>query len=85
MENSMNHPNQSPAALLREEDAARYICMSRSFLRQSRMTGVLKRGTPGPPYIRIGRCIRYQVKDLDSWIARHRKELLDPRGLATHA
>ncbi len=51
-----------------EEEAAQYITMSRSFLRQDRMNGVRKNRTPGPRYIRIGRAIRYLKEDLDEWL-----------------
>ncbi|QXE92449.1 helix-turn-helix domain-containing protein [Geomonas subterranea] len=52
-----------------EAEAADYIAMSRSFLRQSRMNGDLKGRVPGPRYIRIGRrAIRYLREDLDAWL-----------------
>ncbi len=53
----------------REEEAAAYIGMSRSFLRQARMNGDRVGRTPGPPWIRIGsRAIRYLKEDLDGWL-----------------
>jgi predicted DNA-binding transcriptional regulator AlpA len=56
--------------LLTEQQAATYISMSRSFLRQSRMDGLRTNRTPGPAWIQIGsRSIRYRVEDLDEWIA----------------
>ena len=27
----------------------------------------------GPDYVRMGRAIRYEVKDLDAWMARHKQ------------
>jgi predicted DNA-binding transcriptional regulator AlpA len=55
--------------LLTEKQAAKYIGMSRSFLRQSRMDGNRNNRTPGPPWIQVGsRSIRYRVEDLDEWI-----------------
>jgi predicted DNA-binding transcriptional regulator AlpA len=53
---------------LSEADTAHYIGMSRPWLRLQRMRGT------GPTYIRIGRAIRYDVKDLDAWLAKHRVE-----------
>ena len=54
---------------LKEEEAAHYIGMSRSYLRQSRMTGALQNRTPPPKHIKIGkRTVRYLKDDLDSWL-----------------
>jgi predicted DNA-binding transcriptional regulator AlpA len=63
---------QTPHALnstttLREPDAAAYIGLSRAFLRAAR----LGRGTPGPAYVRIGRAVRYRVRDLDAFLEQH--------------
>ena len=46
--------------------------MSESWLRQGRMTGRLAGRTPPPPYIRIGRAIRYTTDDLDDWLDANR-------------
>lgn len=58
---------------LSESEAAEYIGMSRSFLRQARMDGHRQNRTPGPPYTQIGRKILYLKDDLDSWLERHRR------------
>jgi len=29
--------------------------------------------TPGPPFIKIGRSVRYLVSDLDEWLEQHRR------------
>jgi hypothetical protein len=58
--------------VLTEIDAAKYIGMSRSFLRQDRMNGFRERRTRGPVFIRIGRQIRYHLDDLDAWLDEHR-------------
>ena len=63
----------NPAAALTEAEAATYLRVSRSFLRQGRMNGPRKGHAPPPPYSKIGRMIRYQVKDLDEWLERHRQ------------
>jgi predicted DNA-binding transcriptional regulator AlpA len=50
---------------LRSAEAAKYINMSDSWLRQSRMDG----RTDGPAFVRAGaRSIRYRVADLDRWL-----------------
>ena len=58
--------------VFKEAEAANYICMSRSFLSQDRMNGVLVNRTPGPKFIRIGRSVRYLKDDLDAWLDQHR-------------
>jgi predicted DNA-binding transcriptional regulator AlpA len=53
---------------LSELEAARYIGMSRSYLAQSRMEGLRDSRTQAPPFIKIGRSVRYLREDLDSWL-----------------
>ncbi len=55
-----------------EPEAAEYIAMSRSFLRQDRMHGHRQQRTPGPQYVKIGRSVRYLKEDLDRWLERYR-------------
>ena len=50
---------------LRDPEAAEYIGMSESFLRQSRLGGIRENRTPGPPFVKIGRAVRYLREDLD--------------------
>ena len=51
-----------------EQETAAYIGMSRSFLRQARMEGQRKNRTLAPPFIKIGRAVRYLKEDLDRWL-----------------
>ncbi|NMU70939.1 helix-turn-helix domain-containing protein, partial [Vibrio parahaemolyticus] len=51
-----------------EQETALYIGMSRSFLRQARMEGQRKNRTLAPPFIKIGRSVRYLKEDLDQWL-----------------
>lgn len=67
----MNKLNLSRA--LTEIETSQYIGMSRSFLRQSRMEGNRMGRTPAPPFIKIGRSIRYLKDDLDMWLESFRK------------
>jgi hypothetical protein len=62
-----------PRAAVREADAARYIGMSREFLRQSRMHGRRAGRTPGPAFVKPGRSVLYLIADLDLWLATHRR------------
>ena len=59
---------------LSETEAANYIGMSRSFLRQARMDGKRLNRTPGPPFTKIGRKVLYLKDDLDGWLEAHRHE-----------
>lgn len=63
----MNSKTLAPRALT-ENEAARYIGMSRSFLAQSRMDGHRDKRTSAPPFIKIGRSVRYLHEDLDQWL-----------------
>ena len=60
--------------LLTESQAAPYIGMSRSFLRQSRMNGKRPKRTAGPPFLKIGRKVLYLADDLDDWLLEHRHD-----------
>jgi len=58
---------------LTEQQAALYLSMSRSFLRQARMNGDRENRTPTPPYLKIGRSVRYLKADLDTWLEQFRQ------------
>ena len=65
---------------LKEKEAAIYIGMSRSFLRQSRMTGLRKNRVFAPPFIKAGRAVRYLRVDLDAWLQKFRVDNGPDRG-----
>ncbi len=65
--------NISNKRALNEQETALYIGMSRSFLRQSRMDGERANRTIAPPFIKIGRAVRYLREDLDNWLNSQRK------------
>lgn len=54
--------------LLTEVETSEYIGMSRSYLRQARMEGNRRNRTPAPPFIRIGRSVRYRIEDINKWL-----------------
>lgn len=60
-------------AAFTEKETAEYISMSSSYLRQSRMDGDRKNRTPAPPWLKIGRTVRYLKEDLDTWLLKHKK------------
>jgi hypothetical protein len=57
---------------LTESAAAEYIGMSVQYLRLSRMRGASK-CTSAPPFIRMGKAIRYLPSDLDAWLESRRR------------
>ena len=64
---------QENVRVLTEQQAAEYIGMSRSFLRQDRMNGRREGRTPGPVFLKIGRSVRYLKEDLDKWLEKFRQ------------
>lgn len=50
---------------LRAVEAAEYLRSSTSTLAKLRLTG------NGPPFIKIGRAVRYRRDDLDKWMVAH--------------
>jgi predicted DNA-binding transcriptional regulator AlpA len=55
--------------LIDEKVAAKYLGMSRTWLRKCRCSGI-----GGPPFHRLGRSIRYSVADLDAWLSENRHD-----------
>jgi predicted DNA-binding transcriptional regulator AlpA len=51
---------------LRTPAAADYLGYAESTLEKKRLTG------DGPPFIRLGRVIVYDTRDLDAWLAERR-------------
>ncbi|WP_456658713.1 helix-turn-helix transcriptional regulator [Bradyrhizobium sp. JR3.5] len=49
-------------ALLREQDAADLLCLSVRTLQSWRMR------LAGPPFVQVGRAVRYRRRDLIAWI-----------------
>lgn len=54
-----------PSVTLTEADAAEYLRVSIGYLRAARLTAPR---TDGPPYVRLGRAVRYLRADLDAWL-----------------
>ena len=71
----MSQPEKSEPRLITESETANYIGMSRSFPRKARMQGVRINHKSSPPWIQIGRAIRYDIRDLDAWILENRREM----------
>jgi len=58
----------SQEGIMKEEQAAEYLNVSRNYLRRCRMKELRHLFESVPPYVRIGRTIRYLKADLDAWL-----------------
>ena len=67
----MNKSKKQYDKMLTDIEAAKYIGMSVQFLRKRRVEGIRDSMTSGPKYVRLGRAIRYQINELDSWILKN--------------
>ena len=56
------------AVTLDDRNAAKYIGVSVSWLRQKRCYGAMGNAMKPPQFIKIGRCVRYLKSDLDTWL-----------------
>jgi len=55
-----------------EKGAAAFLGVSPSYLRQSRSRSQRPNAIEGPPYLKYGRAIRYDLDDLKVWRDAHR-------------
>ena len=67
----MKHLVNDRASLV-EAEAAEYVGLSRATLRKGRMDGPRNKRCPTPPFLKLGRAIRYLKKDLDQYLEQHR-------------
>ena len=56
-------------SLVTSKEAAKFLGMSDSWLRRSRMISSTEEG---PPFVRIGGAVRYVIRDLEAWVEAHR-------------
>ncbi len=54
--------------LINDKEAARRVGVSVAWFQQKRTTG------GGPPYIKVGRSVRYRISDLNHWFALNKVE-----------
>jgi len=57
---------------LSEAQAAHYLGVARSTLRQARTTGNVRGRLATPPFIKAGKKVIYLIDDLDRWLEAHR-------------
>lgn len=77
-------PTQStaePETLLTSDEVARWLGIRRCTLEKARST----RLGDFPPYVRIGRAVRYRPADVEAWLAQHAFNTDGTRPLASAA
>lgn len=57
---------------LTEKEASQYLGMSISYLQKDRSEGKIKKRTPGPKFLKIGKSVRYLKEELDQWLEAHK-------------
>ena len=60
--------NNLTELLLNEKEASKFVNLSVSFLKLHRMRG------DGPLFLKLGRCVRYRLSDLNDWLDKHSKK-----------
>ena len=75
-QHKQDRPRRRAQRALCERDAAEYVGMSASWLKQTRAEGKRENRTPGPPYVKLGRSVRYLIEDLDTWLMKHRQDMI---------
>lgn len=63
---------ETERVIFTEAEAAEYLNLAPITLRKGRMDGVRQNRCPIPPYVRLGRAIRYLKSDLDAWLNEYR-------------
>jgi len=63
---NMNQAAKYGSQLLSPYEAASYLNVSARTLANWRCIG-----TPNIPYSKVGRCVRYRIADLDTYVAKH--------------
>jgi len=65
-------PTAETPKVFTEKEAATYLGMSIGFLRQARMRTKYSRRLWGPPFIKMGRAVRYRPEDLEAYLRARR-------------
>ena len=67
-ENTSADPSDRYPAMLTSKQAAEYLLVPEQTLRLWRVQ------REGPPWIKLGRLVRYSMDDLQLWLAKNRKD-----------
>lgn len=65
-----------PIKYLSTFETAEHLRVSQSWLAKSRLRG------DGPPFIKAGRTVLYDIDDLDTWLAQRKRKSTSQEGLA---
>lgn len=66
MRQKLKKPEPEHLDVLNVTEAARFMGVSVDFLNRRRMRGS---EVQGPPFMRVGRSVRYRKEDLENWLA----------------
>lgn len=64
------------------EEASQYTGLGIGTLKKGRRTGLRAGNVGTPPFIRLGRAIRYLKTDIDSWLQEHRVVMSGTKGVS---
>ncbi len=64
---------QTEELLLCNREAAKFIGVSPHMLRLSRHTGEIFKGVPCPPFLKMGKAVRYLRSDLEEFVVKQNK------------
>jgi hypothetical protein len=67
-----------PPPLLKEHEVARLLDITMGALRRMRWLSTSGRRQVGPPHLKIGRCVRYELEAVMAYIAACRVQLEEP-------
>jgi predicted DNA-binding transcriptional regulator AlpA len=63
----MTDTASTPRQMLRTDGAASYVGLTASTLEKKRLDG------SGPEYVKLGRAVAYDTRDLDAWLAANKR------------
>ena len=66
-DHSSNNAEHSQMELLTEKQLAKYLAITLSCCRKWRLLN------EGPPFLKIGRLVRYQTNDVHEWLSKRRQ------------
>ena len=77
----MKKQSDVTAVLFTTHEAAVYCRLSPAFFTKARIEGKRANRCPPPPFLKLGRAVRYSKSDLDAWLLEHRRVTALPGGI----